>query len=69
MFAKLDVNGDDESPLYTLLKAEQPGTGETSDIAWNFTKFLVGPDGKVVQRYEPQTTPEEIAADLPTLLG
>ncbi|MEP6298738.1 MAG: glutathione peroxidase, partial [Ilumatobacter sp.] len=36
MFSKVDVNGDDEVPLYTLLKASQPGDGESSDIAWNF---------------------------------
>ncbi len=64
MFSKVDVNGDHEVPLYTLLKAEQPGDGESSDVAWNFTKFLVDKSGAVVKRYEPQTTPEEIAPDL-----
>ena len=69
MFAKLDVNGENESPLYTFLKAAQPGDGDSSDLAWNFTKFLVDGDGNVVRRYEPMTTPEEIAADLPALFG
>ena len=69
MFAKLDVNDENESPLYTLLKAEQPGEGETPDIAWNFTKFVVDRGGAVIRRYEPMTTPEEIAADLPALLA
>ena len=64
MFAKIDVNGDDEAPLYTLLKAEQPGEGESSDITWNFEKFLVDGDGHVVARYGPQVTPDEVAADL-----
>ena len=63
MFAKIDVNGENESPLYTFLKGEQPGEGATPDIVWNFTKFLVAGDGRVVKRYEPTVTPEEIAAD------
>lgn len=64
MFSKVDVNGDDECELYTLLKAAQPGEGESPDIAWNFTKFLVNGDGDVVARWEPMTTPEEIGAEL-----
>lgn len=59
VFAKVEVNGDGADPLYAHLRAEQPG-----DIQWNFTKFLVGPDGSVVKRYEPQTTPAEIQADV-----
>jgi glutathione peroxidase len=64
MFSKVDVNGDNEAPLYTFLKGQQPGDGETSDIAWNFEKFLVDKSGNVVKRYAPPTTPEEVAADL-----
>ncbi len=64
MFSKVDVNGDDEAPLYTLLKAAQPGEGETPDITWNFEKFLVDGAGNVVKRYPPPTTPEEVGADL-----
>ncbi len=64
MFSKVDVNGDGESELYTLLKAGQPGDGDTSDIVWNFEKFLVGGDGTVLARYGPRTTPEEVGADL-----
>ena len=64
MFAKIDVNGEGAAPLYQHLKAEQPGSGDSPDIAWNFTKFLIGRDGAVVARYEPQVTPEEIAEDL-----
>ena len=64
MFAKIEVNGDGAAPLYEFLRAEQPGEGDTADIAWNFTKFLVGRDGSVLKRYEPMTTPEEIAAEL-----
>jgi len=64
MFSKVDVNGDSECELYTLLKSEQPGDGDTADITWNFEKFLVDGSGKVVKRYAPPVTPEEVAADL-----
>ena len=64
MFSKVDVNGENEAPVYTLLKAAQPGDGDSSDITWNFEKFLVDGDGNVVKRYPPPTTPEEVAADL-----
>ncbi len=64
MFSKIEVNGDNEAPLYTLLKAAQPGEGETSDITWNFEKFLVGKDGSVLARFAPPTTPEEIGEAL-----
>lgn len=63
MFSKTDVNGDNESPLFSLLKREQPG-----DIGWNFTKFLVNRDGKVVARFDPRMSPEEIAEKLSELL-
>jgi glutathione peroxidase len=64
MFSKIDVNGENETPLYSLLKAAQPGAGDSADITWNFEKFLVDGDGNVVKRYAPPTTPEEVAADL-----
>ena len=64
MFSKIEVNGEGEAPLYTELKAAQPGDGETSDIVWNFEKFLVSADGEVLKRYGPTVTPEEIGADL-----
>jgi len=63
MFAKIDVNGDGACDLYQMLKEAKP-----ADIAWNFTKFLVDGDGKVVERFEPQTTPAEIAEALPKYL-
>ncbi|HWI42371.1 MAG TPA: glutathione peroxidase [Nocardioides sp.] len=55
VFAKIDVNGPDAHPLYEFLREQVPG-----DIAWNFEKFLVGREGQVIKRWEPQTTPEEI---------
>ena len=64
MFAKIEVNGDGAAPLYQYLRTEQPGDGETADLAWNFTKFLIARDGTVLKRYEPMVTPEEIGAEL-----
>ena len=64
MFSKIEVNGPGEAPLYTMLKAAQPGDGDASDIVWNFEKFLVNANGEVVARWGPTTTPEDIAGQL-----
>jgi glutathione peroxidase len=64
MFEKVDVNGEGAHPLYKWLKAEAPGVLGTKDIKWNFTKFLVGRDGKVVDRYAPTTRPDAITGDI-----
>jgi glutathione peroxidase len=69
MFAKIDVNGDKAHPLYKWLKAEKSGLLGLEGIKWNFTKFLVGRDGKVLKRYAPTDTPEKIARDLDAALG
>lgn len=58
-FAKIDVNGENESPLYTYLKSQKGGL-MGKNIKWNFTKFLVDRDGKVVDRFASTTTPEQI---------
>jgi glutathione peroxidase len=68
VFAKIDVNGSGADPLYGELKKQAPGFLGTEGIKWNFTKFLVGRDGQVVERYAPTTKPEEIAADIEKLL-
>ncbi len=68
MFAKIEVNGDGACDLYRWLKAEQPGDGDTSDLTWNFTKFLVDRSGRAAARFEPAVTPEEIAEQLSTWL-
>ena len=68
VFAKIDVNGSSADPLYGELKKQAPGFLGTEGIKWNFTKFLVGRDGQVVERYAPTTKPEEIAADIEKLL-
>ena len=63
MFAKIDVNGSDAHPLYRWLKDEKRGLLGGA-IKWNFTKFLIGRDGSVVDRYAPRTDPAAIAADI-----
>jgi glutathione peroxidase len=68
IFAKIDVNGSGADPLYGELKKQAPGFLGTEGIKWNFTKFLIGRDGQVVERYAPTTKPEEIAADIEKLL-
>ncbi len=67
MFEKIDVNGDNAHPLYKYLKSEASGM-ITDAIKWNFTKFLVDKDGKVVDRFASQTTPESIAPKVKELL-
>ncbi len=64
MFHKIEVNGDGAAPLYQWLKAEQPGEGDSTDITWNFEKFLVDKGGNVVARFGPTTTPEQVAEAL-----
>ncbi len=63
MFAKVEVNGDDAHPLYKWLRSEKGGA-LGSKIKWNFTKFLVGRDGKPVKRYGSTTKPEKLATDV-----
>lgn len=69
LFAKIEVNGSNAHPLYRYLKSAKKGVLGTEAIKWNFTKFLVGPDGLVLKRYAPTDTPARIAADLATLLN
>lgn len=67
-FAKLEVNGPNEAPLYTYLKAEQKGFLDRA-IKWNFTKFLVNRQGQVVARYAPTHTPDKLKKDIENLLA
>ncbi len=69
MFAKVDVNGPKAHPLFQWLKSEKAGLLGLEGIKWNFTKFLVGPDGTVLKRYAPTDTPEKIGKDLKKILG
>jgi glutathione peroxidase len=68
LFGKIDVNGDEAHPLYQHLKQEAPGLLGSKAVKWNFTKFLVGRDGKVIKRYAPTDKPEALAKDIEKLL-
>jgi glutathione peroxidase len=71
MMSKIDVNGDDRHPLYAELTRTEDADGQAGDVQWNFEKFLVSPDGRVLDRFRPRTTPEDpalvqaVAAALP----
>jgi len=67
MFAKIDVNGEQEDPLFTFLKDQQKGL-LSKQVKWNFTKFLVDQQGNVVERYAPTTEPEKIEQKIKQLL-
>ncbi len=69
MMEKVDVNGAEAHPLYQWLTAEAPGLLGSKAIKWNFTKFLVGKDGRVIKRYAPQDAPEKLAADIEAALA
>jgi glutathione peroxidase len=66
---KIDVNGKNESPLYTWLKKEKPGAFFSSKIKWNFTKFLIDQNGNVVSRFGPAKSPESIDKAIIKLIG
>ena len=68
LFAKIEVNGAGTHPLYSWLKGEKAGVFGTEAIKWNFTKFLVDREGRVLKRYAPNDTPEKIDKDVTTLL-
>ena len=68
MFSKIDVNGENASPLYKFLKKEQGGFLWIDSIKWNFTKFLVDKEGNIVDRFSPSTKPQSIKKDIEKLL-
>ncbi|KGA97479.1 glutathione peroxidase [Alkalihalobacillus alcalophilus ATCC 27647 = CGMCC 1.3604] len=68
LFSKIKVNGSDADPLYKHLKKEKKGI-LSSEIKWNFTKFLVNQEGEVVERFSPQTVPEKLEDDIVKLLN
>ena len=68
MAGKLDVNGTNAHPLYVFLTRAAPGLAGTTAIKWNFTKFLVGRDGKLIERFAPTTSPESLASAVEALL-
>ena len=68
LMAKVDVNGEHASPLFDWLKREAPGIMGLNAIKWNFTKFLIDREGRVVKRYGPNDAPKSIAQDIEALL-
>ena len=68
MFSKIEVNGDNTAELYQELKVEAPGIMGTKKIKWNFTKFLVDKEGKVLTRFAPKDTPAKIEKSIKELL-
>ncbi len=69
MMAKVEVNGGSAHPLWKFLTAEARGVLGTQAIKWNFTKFLVGRDGRVLKRYAPTDTPESLRKDIEAALA
>lgn len=69
LFEKVDVNGEHAHPLFTLLKNQAPGILGTEGIKWNFTKFLIAKDGKVMDRFAPTTNPAELEKPIAALLA
>jgi glutathione peroxidase len=64
----VDVNGENTHPIFAFLKAGAPGLLGTEGVKWNFTKFLVDREGRVVGRYASTVKPEDMAADIKKLL-
>ncbi len=69
LFAKVEVNGDSQHPLFNHLKSNAKGLLGTEAIKWNFTKFLVSPQGEVLERFAPTTEPKDIENDILKLLN
>ena len=69
MFSKVDVNGPTAHPLYKYLTSEKKGLLGSEGIKWNFTKFLIGKNGAVIDRYAPTTKPEELEKDIERALA
>ena len=68
IMAKCEVNGEQAHPFYQWLKKEKPGLLGLENVKWNFTKFLIGRDGQVVDRFAPITKPENLVAPIRDLL-
>ena len=69
MMGKVQVNGANAHPLWKWLTSEAPGILGSQAIKWNFTKFLIGRDGRVIKRYAPTDTPESMKKDIETALA
>ncbi|RXK38036.1 glutathione peroxidase [Tremella mesenterica] len=69
LMAKSDVNGKNMNEVFAWLKAKMPGVAGTTNIKWNFTKFLIDRKGNVIHRYSPNTKPESFKGDIEKLLS
>lgn len=69
LFSKIPVKGEGQAPFYRYLTSKETNTEFGGEIAWNFTKFLIGRDGRVVRRYAPQDAPEKLAGDIEAVLA
>jgi glutathione peroxidase len=69
MMSKVKVNGSEAHPLWQFLKAQAPGLLGSEGVKWNFTKFLVGRDGKVLKRYAPTDAPKSLRGDIESALA
>ena len=68
IFNKIHVNGSKSEPIYQFLKEQSPGVAGTTQIKWNFTKFLINKNGEVIERFSPQAEADEIEASIKKLL-
>ncbi|MEH7401132.1 glutathione peroxidase [Gottfriedia acidiceleris] len=68
VFGKIDVNGEKADPLFKYLSSEAPGIMGLKSIKWNFTKFIIDKNGKVIERFAPQTNPQEMKSTIEKLL-
>jgi glutathione peroxidase len=68
VFGKIDVNGDKADPLFKYLSSEAPGIMGLKSIKWNFTKFIIDKNGEVIERFAPQTNPQEMRSIIEKLL-
>jgi glutathione peroxidase len=68
IFNKIHVNGSKSDPIYQFLKEQLPGVAGTTQIKWNFTKFLINKNGEVIERFSPQAEADEIEASIKKLL-
>ena len=68
IFSKIKVNGPEAHPLFKLLKSDKPGIFRTQSIKWNFTKFLINSNGKIVERFSPRVEPKYIRKEIEKVL-
>ena len=68
IFSKIKVNGPEAHPLFKLLKSDKPGIFRTQSIKWNFTKFLINKNGKIVERFSPRVEPKYIRKEIEKIL-